>query len=76
MEDYKVRYKQNGVEKVTDWLDKATAERKFKKLSNEKELVTEWAELTMYDNTTENMVVLKSFNRRAVEVLGRTLIVK
>ena len=76
MEDYKVRYKQNGTEKVTDWTDKATAERKFKMLSNEKELVTEWAELTMYDDTTENMVVLKSFDRRTVEVLGHTLIVK
>ena len=75
MEDYKVRYKQNGIENVTDWLNKATAERKFKKLSNEKELVTEWAELLMYDDTTENMVVLKSFDRRAVEILGRTLIV-
>lgn len=76
MEDYKVRYKQNGIEKVTDWLDKSTAERKFKKLSNEKELITEWAELIMYDDTTENMVVLKSFNRRAVNVFGHTLIVK
>ena len=75
MEDYKVRYKQNGTEKVTDWLDKATAERKFKKLSNEKVLITEWAELTMYDDDTENMVVLKSFDRRTVEILGHTLIV-
>lgn len=76
MEDYKVRYKQNGIEKVTDWLDKATAERKFKKLSNEKELVTEWAELTMYDDATENVVVLKSFDRKEIEILGHTLIVK
>lgn len=75
MEDYKVRYKQKGIEKVTDWLDKATAERKFKKLSNEKELVTEWAELLIYDDATENMVVLKSFNRRAVEIFGHTLII-
>jgi hypothetical protein len=75
MEDYKVRYKKNGIEKVTDWLDKATAERKFKKLSNEKELVTEWAELLMYDDTTENMVVLKSFDRKAVEIFGHTLII-
>ena len=76
MEDYKVRYKQNGTEKVTDWLDKATAERKFKKLSNEKELVTEWAELTMYDDATENMIVLKSFDRKALEIFGHTLIVR
>ena len=75
MEDYKVRYKQKGIEKVTDWLDKATAERKFKKLSNEKKLVTEWAELLIYDDATENMVVLKSFNRRAVEIFGHTLII-
>lgn len=75
MEDYKVRYKQNGIEKVTDWLGKAMAERKFKKLSNEKELVTEWAELLMYDDATENMIVLKSFDRRAVEIFGHTLIV-
>lgn len=76
MEDYKVRYKQNGIEKVTDWLSKPSAERKFKKLSNEKELITEWAELIMYDETTENMVVSKSFDRIAVEVFGHTLIVK
>lgn len=75
MEDYKVRYKQKGIEKVTDWLDKATAERKFKKLSSEKELVTEWAELLIYDDATKNMVVLKSFNRRAVEIFGHTLII-
>lgn len=76
MEDYKVRYKQNGVEKVTDWLSKSSAERKFEKLQNERELVTEWAELTMYDEDTENMVVLKSFDRKTVDVLGHTLIVK
>ena len=75
MEDYKVRYKQNGIEKITDWLDKATAERKFKKLLNEKELVTEWAELLIYDDVTENMIVLKSFDRRAVEIFGHTLII-
>lgn len=74
MEDYKVRYKQNGTEKVTDWLSKKSAEQKFKKLQNEKELVTEWAELLMYDDATENMIVLKSFDRRAVEIFGHTLI--
>lgn len=74
MEDYKVRYKQNGIEKVTDWLSKKSAEQKFKRLQNEKELITEWAELLMYDDTTENMLVLKSFNRRAVEIFGHTLI--
>lgn len=76
MEDYKVRYKQNGVEKVTDWLSKSSAERKFNKLQNERKLVTEWAELTMYDEDTENMIVLKSFDRKTVDVLGHTLIVK
>jgi hypothetical protein len=76
MEDYKGRYKQNGIEKVTDWIDKATAERKFKRLANEKKLVTEWAELTMYDDTIENTVVLESFDRRVVDVFGHALIVK
>lgn len=75
MEDYKVRYQQKGVEKVTDWLDKTSAERKYKKLFNEKELITEWAELTMYDDTIEGMVVLESFERNTVEILGHTLIV-
>ena len=75
MEDYKVRYKQNGTEKVTDWLSKKSAEQKFKRLQNEKLLTTEWAELLMYDDAVDNFVVLKSFDRRAIEIFGHTLIV-
>lgn len=76
MEDYKVRYKQDGVEKVTDWLTEAAAKRKYKQLKNEKVLITEWAELSMWDGSVENMVVVESFVRKSIELFGKTLLVK
>lgn len=76
MEDYKVYYKQKGIEKTTDWLSKKSAEQKFKRLQNEKELITEWAELSVWSDEEDNLIVIKSFDRRKVEIFGHTLLLK
>lgn len=74
MEDYKVQYGQKGRIITTDWLDEKTARKMFDSLMSETVLITKWAELSVWSDEEDNMVVVKSFDRREMELLGSVML--
>lgn len=78
MEDYKVAYENKKGYHVTDWTTKQKALRKFNSLKNEKEINTIYAELiysSIDDNTEDEVVVIDSFERKVVSILGSKIII-
>lgn len=78
MAEYKVIWETLKGVNVSDWMTKPEAEKKFDKLKNEKVLKTVWAELifsSLDENATDEELVVDSFTRKVVEIMGKKMIV-